>query len=209
MTNPKTFIEFLEPFEKELSKKIKKKGLTITVSGISGAGKTDGARALAKAFKLRYVASGQILRQIAKKRKIRLEELAATREREIDYEIDRTNLEFAMKGKVVIDARLSGWCAGDWADVKIFYECPLDVRAERVAKRDNITVKEAKEALARRDREDHEKYKKLYGVDSYDKSIYDIIINNEKLTKEEAKVVPIRLVKEFLKKKKLIINTQD
>ncbi len=198
MTNPKTFIKFLEPYEKELSKKIKKKGLTITVSGISGAGKTDGAKALAKAFKLKYIAAGQILREVAKKRKIPLEELSAIREPEIDHEMDRRNLEFAMEGKVVIDARLSGWCAGDWADVKIFYECPLDVRAERVAKRDNIIVKESREGLAKRDREDHEKYKKLYGIDSYDKSIYDIVINNEKLTKEEAKIVPVKLVREFL-----------
>jgi len=195
----KTFIKFLEPYEKELSKKTKKKGLTITVSGVSGAGKTDGAKALAKAFKLNYVASGQIMRQIAKKRKIPLEELSKVREPEVDYEMDRRNIEFAMKGRVVIDARLSGWCAGDWADVKIFYECPLDVRAERVAKRDGITLKEAKEALAKRDREDHEKYNKLYGIDSYDKSIYDIMINNEKLTKVKAKGVPVKLVKEFIR----------
>ncbi len=198
MTNSRTFIKFLEPFEKELSKKIKKKGLTITVSGVSGAGKSLGAKSLAKTFKLKYVSAGQIMREIAKKRNIPLEELSAIREPDIDYEMDRRNLEFAMRGKVVIDARLSGWCAGDWADVKIFYECPLDVRAERVTKRDKIKIKEAEEALAKRDKEDHEKYEKLYGIDSYDKSIYDIVINNEELTKEEAKIVPVKLVKKFL-----------
>ncbi len=197
----KTYLKFLEPYEKELSKKIKKRGLTITVSGVSGAGKSLGARALAEAFNLRYISSGQILRQLAKKRNISLEEFCAIREPEVDYEMDRRNLKFAMEGNVIIDARLSGWCAGDWADVKIFYECPLDVRAERVAKRDNITVKEARERLEKRDREDHEKYKELYGINSYDKSIYDIVIDNGKLTKEEAKTVPVDLVRRFLEKK--------
>ena len=143
----KTYLKFLEPYEKELLNKMKKKGLTITVSGLSGAGKTDGARALAEAFKLNYVSAGQILREIAKERKVSLEELCKVREPEIDYEMDRRNLKFAMKGNVVIDARLSAWCAGDWADVKVYYECPLDVKAERVAKRDNITVEQARKNL--------------------------------------------------------------
>ncbi len=68
----KTYLKFLEPYEEQLSKKIKKKGLTITVSGISGAGKTDGAKAIARAFKFRYVSAGKILRSIAKKRKMSL-----------------------------------------------------------------------------------------------------------------------------------------
>jgi cytidylate kinase len=198
MTNPKTYIKFLKPYEKELAKNIKKKGLTITVSGISGAGKTDGARALAKAFNLKYIFAGQIFRQIAKKRKIPLEQLSAIREPEIDHETDRRNLEFAMKGNAVLDGRLTGWVAGDWADVKIFYECPLGVRAKRVAKRDNISVEETRKRLEKRDKEDHEKYRKLYGIDSYDKSIYDIVINNEKLPKSKAKIVPVKLVREFL-----------
>jgi cytidylate kinase len=200
----KTYLKFLEPYEEELSKKIKKKGLTITVSGLSGAGKTDGARALAEEFKLNYVSAGQILRQIAKERKVPLEDLCKVREPEIDHEMDKRNLELAMKGDIVIDARLSGWCAGDWADVKVYYDCPLDVKAERVARRDNITVEQAKKNLEKRDEEDHSVYQKLYGIDSYDESIYDIVIDNEKLSKEESKSVPVILVKDFLKKKKLL-----
>lgn len=198
----KTYLKFLEPYEKELSKKIKKKGLTITVSGISGAGKTDGARAIAKAFKLRYISAGKILRDIAKKRKMSLEQISAIRGSEIDHEMDRKSLEFAMKGKVVLDGRLTGWVAGDWADVRIFYVCPLNVRAKRVAKRDNIKIEEAKINLQKRDDQDHEKYQKVYGIDSFDRSIYNLVIDNRDLTKKESKVVPVKLVREFLRKKK-------
>jgi cytidylate kinase len=200
----KTYLKFLESYEKELLKKIKKKGLTITVSGISGAGKTDGARAIAKAFKLRYISAGKILRDIAKKRKMSLEQISAIRGSEIDHEMDRRSLEFAMKGKVVLDGRLTGWVAGNWADVRIFYTCPLNVRAERVVNRDNITVEEAKINLQKRDDQDHEKYQKVYGIDSFDRSIYNIVIDNRDLTKKESKILPVKLVKEFLKKKKLL-----
>jgi len=196
----KTYIKFLEKFEKELAKKIKKKGLTITVSGVSGAGKTDAAKALAKAFKLRYVSAGEIQRQVAKEKGISLEKQVDIRRSEIDYEMDFRSLKLAMQGKVVLDGRLTGWAAGDWADVKIWYECPLKVRAKRVAKRDKIPFKKSFKNLKERDKDDREKYRKLYGIDSFDTSIYDIKINNEKLTKRQAKIVPVKLVKKFLEK---------
>jgi cytidylate kinase len=199
----KTYIKFLEKCEKEFARKIKKKGSTITVSGVSGAGKTDGAKALAKAFKLRYVSAGEIQRQVAKERGISLEEQVDIRGPEIDHAMDERSLKLAMQGNVVLDGRLTGWATGKWADVKIWYECPLKVRAKRVTRRDNIPFKESFKNLKERDKDDREKYLKLYGIDSFDRSIYDIKINNEKLTKRQAKTVPVKLVKEFLEKKKI------
>lgn len=197
----KTYLKLLEGLEKELEKKIKKRGLTITVSGSSGSGKTTGAKAIAKALNLKYVSAGEIQRNIAKERGISLEEQVKLRSAEVDHEMDRRNLEFAMKGNVVIDARLSGWCAGDWADVKIFYDCPIEVRAARTAKRNGISIEKAIENIKKRDEEDNKKYKTLYGIDAFDKSIYDFVIDNKKLTKDEAKTVPVKLIKEFLRKK--------
>jgi len=201
MTKRKTYIKFLGLYEKDLSKKIKKKGLTITVSGLSGSGKSLGAKSIAKSLKLKYFYAGKIQRLLAKEKGISLVEQAEKRGPEVDFEMDRTTLKLAMKGNVVLDGRLTGWVAGDWADVKIYYYCPLRVRAERVAGRDRTTPADAKRKIKKRDREDHEKYLKYYCIDSYDKSIYDIIIKNEKFTKEKAKIVPVKLVKEFLKKK--------
>jgi len=197
----KTYIKFLEPFEKELTEKTKKKGLTITVSGFASSGKSTGARAIAKAFKLKYAFAGKIFREIAKERNTPLEKFSEIREDEIDYEADKKTLELAMKGGVVLDARLSGFVAGSWADVRIFYECPLGVRARRAAARENLSFEEAVKAVERRDIEDKKRYKKLYDIDSCDKSIYDIIIDNEKLTLEENKTIPVKLVKNFLEKK--------
>jgi len=198
MVLPKTYIKFLEPYEKELSKRSRKKGLTITVSGRAGSGKSLGSKSIAKAFNLKHVEAGQILREMAKEQKISLVKMCKTRGKEVDYEMDRRTLKLAMKGNVVLDGRLTGWVAGNWADVKIFYECPLKVTAERVAKREKTTFKKAKERLEDRDKEDRKKYRKLYGIDAFDKSIYDIIINNEKLSLKEAKRTPVELVREFL-----------
>jgi len=200
---PKTFIKFLEPFEKEMVKDApKKRGLVITVSGPAVSGKSTAAKAIAEKFGLEYISAGRVFREIAAERGIPIEKFSAIREPEIDYEIDRRTLMYAIRGGCVLDARLSGWVAGKWADVKIFFECNLPVKAKRLAKRDRITLEEAKIIIEERDREDNKKYVTLYGVDQFDKSIYDIIINNDDLTLEEVMAVPVELVKKFLKTKK-------
>jgi cytidylate kinase len=196
-----TFIKFLVPFQEELSKKIKKSGLTIAVAGSSSSGKSTGAKAIAKSLGLEYVYAGEIQRMIAKDKGISLEEQVRMRGKEVDHEMDRRNLQFAIRGGVVIDARLSGWCAGDWADVKIFYDCPLEVRAERAAIRDGVPLEKSLVNIRMRDEEDNKKYKELYGIDAFDKSIYDFIIDNKKLTKDQAETEPVRMVNEFLEKK--------
>lgn len=197
----KTYIKFLESFEKELKEKIKKKGLTIVVAGPACSGKTTGAKAIAKALNLQYVSAGEVFRNVAKERGIPLEEFSAIREKEIDYEIDKKTLEFAIQGNCVLDGRLVAWVAGDWADVKIYYDCPLEVRAERAIKRDKIPKEKAIEIIKKRDSEDNKKYIELYGIDSFNKSIYDIIIDNEKISKEESEKIAVEKTKEFLKKK--------
>jgi cytidylate kinase len=201
---PKTFIKFLEPFEKEMTKDMpKKRGLVITVSGSASTGKSTAAKAIAEKFGLEYISAGKVSRGIAAERGMTLENFSAVREAEVDYEIEKRTLMYAIRGGCVIDARLSGWVAGKWADVKIFFECSLPVKAKRIAKRDGITAEEAKKNIEGRDREDNKKYMSLYGVDQFDKSIYDIIIDNDNLTLKEVMAVPVDLVKKFLERKKL------
>jgi len=200
---PKTFIKFLEPFEKEMVKDVpKKRGLVVTVSGSASSGKSTGAKVIAEKFGLEYISAGRIFREIAAERGVPIEKFSAVREADVDYEIDKRNLLHAMKGDCVLDGRLTGWAAGKWADVKIYYDCNLLIKAERIAKRDGITIEEAKKIIEERDEEDNKKYMSLYGINLFDQSIYEIIINNDNLTLKQAMTVPIELVKKFLKTKK-------
>lgn len=199
---PKTYIKFFKGYEERLAKKTKKRGLTITVSGLSKSGKSTIAKAIAKKFNLKYVFAGKILRSAAKSRGIPIDVFSKIRENEIDYEMDRLNLKYAIQGKSVVDSRLSGWVAGDWADVKIFVKCSLYDRANRLAKDEKTSMKRAAELIRKRDEADTKKYRQLYGINQFDTSIYDIIIDNSKFTLKDAKTIPVKLVKEFLKKRK-------
>jgi len=199
----KTYIKVFYPYERRLRDKIRsKRGPTITVSGPSGSGKTTISKAVAKAMNLKYVAAGQIFREHAKKYGMSLQEFSKFRSKSVDYEMDVNTMEHAMRGNCVIDARLSGWVAGDWADAKIYIHTPTNLRAERVARRDNILKKAALKINKQRDVEDNKKYKKLYKVDLFDTSIYDIIIDNGKLTLAQTKRTPVKAIRTFLKNKR-------
>jgi len=62
----------------------------------------------------------------------------------------------------------------------------LDYRISIVAKRDNITRNEARALLIRDDQERRKWTKSLYKTDPADSSLYDLVININKLTKDHA-----------------------
>lgn len=177
---PKTKIKLLEPYEKELiSKGARKKGLIITVCGFSGSGKSSVVKMLMEAFpKLKLVYSGGIFRENAKREGMTLEEYCKTRSEKDDIDADKEVLRRSLGGNAIVDSRLAGWCLGGWADARIFVTCPMELRTERIAKREDISVKEAKARILKRDNSDAKRYKGLYGIDVNDLSIYDFIIDN-------------------------------
>jgi cytidylate kinase len=207
---PKTFIKFFEKHEAEYSKDHPHLGLTITVSGLSSSGKTTGAKAIVEylnkkyGLNLKYYSAGEIFREIAKKEGISLEEFTEKREDKIDIMADQKTLELAISGNVVLDGRLTGLIAGDWAEVRIFYNPPLEIRAKRYAEREGVDYETAIESVKRRDEADIKKYKILYGIDSEDLSKYHIIIDNSDWSVEDAKTKIVEIVDKFLREKNLL-----
>jgi cytidylate kinase len=204
-----TFVKRFLEYEKKLKNKYKHLGLTITVSGLSSSGKTTGAKVIAKHFGLKYHSSGTIFREVAKKMAIPLEKFSEIRSDEIDLKIDEETLKLAIIGNVVLDGRLTGWVAGEWAEVRIFYTTPLKIRARRYAEREGIDYKTALTNVKKRDEADMKKYKKLYGINLKDLSIYNIIIDNSNWSLEDANKKPIKIIEEFLKRRKNENNTNS
>ena len=194
-----SYIKKLEEFEKEL--KIKKEGITVTVSGTSGSGKSNISRAIAKEFRLKHVSVGDIFRNLSKERKMVFEDFTAVREKEIDFRADEETLKLAKAGKIVLNGRLTAWVAGDNADVKIFVTCDINEKAKRVSRRDRKTVAEAKKDLERRDVEDFRVYKELYGLDMNDLGIYNEVIDTTRISMEESARIAIESIKAHLKSK--------
>ena len=154
--------------------------MLLTVSGPPGSGKSTNAAALADAFDLDHVSGGDIFRELAAERglsPVEFNELAEDDD-QIDRDLDARLREIAVENDdVVLESRLAGWLAGEHADVKIWLDAPLAVRAERIADREDKSTTVAREETERREQSERKRYQEYYNIDIADLSIYDITYN--------------------------------
>ncbi|MFH0896792.1 MAG: cytidylate kinase family protein [Candidatus Bathyarchaeota archaeon] len=153
--------------------------LTVAINGLHGTGKSTYAKSVAQVFRLHHISAGEIFRQIASERKLSLTELSREAEKNeaIDRLIDdRTERELE-RGGVVVDALLAGWMARGHTALKIYLSAPFETRINRIASRDGLSYAEAEQATIVRERIERRRFKKLYGIDIDDLSIYDLILN--------------------------------
>jgi cytidylate kinase len=139
-----------------------------------------------------------LFRWMAEERDLTLEEMSrlAKEDPEIDKLVDdRTKIE-ASKGGVVIDAALSGWMVED-ADIKIFLTAPFEVRVRRIANRDCASTEEARDATRLREDVERDRFMRYYGIDIYDLSIYDVVLNTELFTIDGTAGILKRVVEEY------------
>src|SRR6056297_4031210 len=107
--------------------------MLITVSGPAGSGKSTLAQSLADALDYEHVSGGDIFRELAEERGMTPLELnrAAEDDDQIDRDLDRRLRDIAAeRDDVVLESRLAGWMAGDYADIKLWLTAPLDARAD-------------------------------------------------------------------------------
>ena len=161
--------------------------MLITVSGPAGSGKSTLAAGLADALGYDHVSGGDIFRSLADERGVSLVELnrLAEDDGQIDRDLDRRLRDTAREANdLVLESRLAGWMAGDFADVKLWLDAPLDVRAARIADREEKPVEDARtETQARADSEAI-RYEEYYGIDIFDLSIYDLTVNTARWSPE-------------------------
>ncbi|RLG91030.1 MAG: cytidylate kinase [Candidatus Hecatellales archaeon] len=180
------------------------KKLVITIGGLHGTGKTTYAKALAEKFGLKHVSAGEIFRQLAKEKGLTLQELTslAKKDRKIDELIDSRIREAAKKeDRVIIDGLLSAWMAGERADIKIYLFTSDEVRFKRIASREKIPYEEAKKLTLEREKAEKERYKKFYGLDLDDLTVYDIVFNTDLLPLNSNIKVLTDVINEYMKAK--------
>ncbi|WP_256289629.1 (d)CMP kinase [Halobellus inordinatus] len=162
--------------------------MLLTVSGPPGAGKSTTVTALAEAFDLEHVSGGDIFRELAAERGMTAVEFnrLAEDDDQIDRDLDRRLRTVALeRDDVLLESRLAGWLAGDAADLRLWLDAPIEVRAARIAERED---KPAETALAEtREREESEalRYQEYYSIDISDLSIYDVALNTARWSEED------------------------
>lgn len=177
--------------------------IVIAVSGLHGAGRSTQARMIASEFNLRYVSAGSLFREFCKRERLNLAEASEKliKSPELDNYIDSRTKEEALKGSVVLEGDLVAWMAGELADVKIFLTASDNVRFQRLAKREGKSVEEVAEETLKREANDRLRYRQFYGIDFQNLSVYDIVLNTDKLPAESVFRILKTLIDEYIKLK--------
>lgn len=161
--------------------------MLLTISGPPGSGKSTVATALADSFSLDHVSGGDIFRSLAAERDMTLADLNALAEEDdsIDRALDKRLRETARDhDDVVLESRLAGWMAGEYADLRVWLDAPLPVRAKRIADREHQSIEDATAETRTRETSEKHRYREYYDIDFDDRSIYDLAINTARWTPE-------------------------
>ncbi|NWG10380.1 cytidylate kinase family protein [Candidatus Bathyarchaeota archaeon] len=181
----------------EKARKKPKKSIIVCVCGLAGSGKSTLAKKLAEKYKLKYCSGGNALKDLAMQEGYeslnrgwweRKEGMRFLEERsedsKFDKAVDKKLLELARKGDVVLDSWTMPWLLKK--GFKIWLEGSPKKRAERIAKRDGISVKEALKALRIKEKQTKAIYEKLYGFSlGEDFAPFHLILDTENLAAEE------------------------
>jgi CMP/dCMP kinase len=153
--------------------------MIISVSGPHGTGKSTYAARLAKDLRLRHVSAGVLFRKIARENNLSIEDMGrkALEDFSIDKLVDERTKKEAEEGDVVIDGQLAGWIVMDKADLRIYLTAPENIRLERIAKRDKLSIDDARAETGKRESVQSERYLRHYGFHVEDRSIYHLVLD--------------------------------
>ena len=173
--------------------------MIITIGGPPGSGKTTVARMLSKELGKEIVVIGEIFRSLAKERGYTLAEFGeiASKDHNIDMEIDKKTIEIAKKGDFILEGRLAGVMLqkNEIPSFKVWLDADIDTRAGRIAKREDGNLEEIKNRILEREQCEKKRYEEIYGITLQDKEIYDLVIETSNISAEEV----VKLILDELK----------
>ncbi|MBS3053517.1 MAG: cytidylate kinase family protein [Candidatus Aenigmarchaeota archaeon] len=178
----------------------------IVISGQPGCGSSTTAKLLAKKLKLKHFSVGDYNKSQAgasaketdksiivwKKKKINGKGL-----QEFHEDSDELARDYAKKGDIVIDGKLAVRMTKGLYDLGVWLKAPKAVRAERYARRDKISLKDAMKKLREKEALERKNWLRIYGFDYFmQEREAGLVINTWKKTPEEIAKAIIKRLKE-------------
>lgn len=156
----------------------------ITISGLAGSGKNTVGVEVAKRLGWRMVEP--TFKTLAAREGISLMEFQekAKKDANIDKKFDAALQEECGGGKCVVATWLGPWMAPG-KPFRVWLEVKEEVRAKRLADRDNIAVQAALAHIRKRDSDNRGRYKKVYGIDIFEHAGFDLVLDAPAATPEQ------------------------
>ncbi len=181
----------------EKTESVSRKKIVVCISGMAGTGKSTLGKKLAEKYDLKYYSGGDALKALAAEEGYDssnhgwwespdgLRFLEKREENlEFDKAVDDKLLGYAQKGRVLLDSWTMPWLLK--TGFKIWLIASVEKRAERIAKRDRISVREALQVLKEKETITKAIYKKLYGfMIGEDFEPFDLVLDTDNLNAEE------------------------
>lgn len=186
-----------------------KKTHIITLSGKPGSGKSSTADKVAELLGYTRHSSGDMVRAILKKHHMTLEEYnkRAESNHDLDDEVDEQLRALRDKKDIVVDSRLGFYWIPE--SFKVYLDLDLEIATARIFK-DTVSnaMRSAVESasslgdVTRQVRErmltEQSRFRQLYGVDPYDKSHFDFIIDTSRQNPQSVAIAVFDAYREWL-----------
>lgn len=172
----------------------------ITVSGRIGAGSTSLAKHIAKKLGWKHIEGGDIFWEAVRKKMQVANKDTQLRPDEEDLLFEEKQKQILKTEKhLVLESKLAGFCAQEMDDVfKIAVVCEDEhgvdqeaVRIDRLVNREELAVHDAKAEVLERERNDLEKWRRLYMNNDKDwvyweADYYDLVVNTFSHNQDES-----------------------
>ncbi len=149
----------------------------IAISGKSGCGNTTVSRIVAGKLGLRLI--NYTFKDMAREMGISFKEMVVLANRDspqYDIKLDEKLVSMALAPACVLASRLAVWLLKK-ADLKVYLFGSPEVRARRIADRENQDFEQALSEMVERDRLDKERYLQIYGIDIDKYDFVELIID--------------------------------
>jgi cytidylate kinase len=178
---------------------MREEGIRIAISGKSGCGNTTVSRLVAGDLGLRFI--NFTFRSLAEERHITLKEVLekAALDDSWDREVDTRQVALAREGGgCVLGSRLAIWMLPE-ADLKVYLAAAPMIRARRIMSREEGSLEEIARFTAERDRQDRERYLRIYHIDNDDYRFADLVIDTDDLEPGEIAALIVNRAKPALR----------
>ncbi len=187
-----------------------KKKHIITISGKPGSGKSSTADRVAELLSYTRHSSGDMVRRILAREGMTLEEYneRAGDDHAFDEKVDEELRSLRTKKDIVVDSRLGFYWIPE--SFKVYLDLDLEVATARIFK-DAISNQSRRAAgegisslpdVARQVRErmhaEQDRFKRLYGVDPYNTSHFDLVIDTSRHDPQTVAITVFDIYREWL-----------